>query len=127
MQLSAYLKDELLNHLLRNDQMVSPSVVYLALFTSDPTEDATGIEVSGGSYSRQTITFASPASGISLSSAQVTFPVATFTWGEITHGAIFDSQAGGNMLFFAEFPSPKTIQATDQLVLGSGNISVGFI
>jgi hypothetical protein len=121
MQLSAYLKEALC------DQLLITGTAYLALYTSDPTENNTGIEVSGGSYARQEVIFGSPVDGTCTNSEQVTFPLCTFAWGAVTHAALFDAVSNGNMLFFAQLNETKTITATDQLIFGVGSVSVGFL
>jgi hypothetical protein len=121
MQLSAYLKEALCT------QLLIDSPAFLALYTSDPTENNTGIEVSGGSYERQEVTFDPPVDGLCVNSVQVNFPICTFSWGTITHAALFDAVSNGNMLFFGQLGAPKTINASDQLLFSAGNISVGFI
>lgn len=71
----------------------------IALFVGDPL--AGGVEVSGGSYARQTVTFGAPAVGsnLSSSSAIVTFPTPTGLWGVLTHFALMDAATGGNVRY----------------------------
>lgn len=96
---SNYAENAVVNHLLRNTALTSPTVVYLALFTAvTDAEAATGTEVSGGSYARTAITFGSPSNGVVTNSAAVTFPAATGNWGTVTHAAIFDASTAGNAL-----------------------------
>lgn len=71
---------------------------YLALCNGNP-EDG-GAEFSGNAYERAAIAFAAPsqqAGGACLitNSARIESPVATGTWGQLTHIAIYDSQSNG--------------------------------
>ena len=95
--------------------------VYLALYTSNPTPNDTGTEVSGAGYARQPITFSAPAleggKQTIKNSAKVEFPVATADWGTITHVGIRDAATGGNLIAFAELAAPRTIMAGDRFVI----------
>lgn len=46
-EMSNYLENALINATLRNTSYTSPATVYLALYTSDPTDADSGTEVSG--------------------------------------------------------------------------------
>lgn len=122
--MSDYLENALLNATLRGQAFTSPTAVYAALFTSDPTDAGTGTEVSGGAYTRQAITFGAPLNGTCSNSADVLFPVATAAWGTITHIGIFDAASGGNLLYSAALTTSKTIAADDQLKLATGAVTV---
>jgi hypothetical protein len=53
-QLSNYLQENLLIHLLRNTNFARPANLYVALFTVAPTDAAgSGTEVAAASYARQ--------------------------------------------------------------------------
>ena len=79
-EISNYLENALINGTLRATTFTAPTTVYISLHTADPTDAGSGTEVSGGSYIRQSATFAAPSSGASASNADVTFPQATGTW-----------------------------------------------
>lgn len=121
---SDYLENAILNATLRGVAYTSPAKVYVALFTSDPTDAATGTEVSGGAYARQAITFGAPSAGTCSNSADVLFPIATAAWGTVTHIGIFDAASGGNLLYSAALTTSKTIAADDQLKLETGAVTV---
>ena len=76
-EFSDYLENALINAVLRNTSYTSPATVYVALFTSDPTDAGTGTELSGNGYARTAVTFGSPSNGVTTNSADVTFPTAT--------------------------------------------------
>ena len=95
--MSNYLENALINATLRNTSYTSPSTVYVALFTSDPTDAGSGTECSGSAYVRQSATFGTPSDGASSISADVEFPQATGAWGTITHFGIFDASSSGNL------------------------------
>lgn len=122
--MSNYLENALINATLRNTSYTTPSVVYAALFTTDPTDAGTGTEVSGGSYARKAITFGAPSNGASTNSAAVEFDQATGNWGTITHFGIYDASSSGNLLYHGALTSSKTIQTGDVFKFAISNISV---
>lgn len=107
--ISNYLEIRLLDHVLRNVAMTSPTTVYAALFTSDPTDADIGTEVSGGSYARQAVTFSAVVSGATSNASTVTFPTATADWGLVTHVGIYTAVSGGNLLFHAPMTSAEQV------------------
>jgi len=124
--ISNYLENALINAIFRNLPYTSPTTVYAALYTSDPTDTDVGTEVSGGGYVRQPITFGAPNNGVASNSADVVFPVATADWGTITHFGIRDAETGGNLLYYGPLTVNKTILAGDQLIIKTGNITVSL-
>lgn len=123
-QISDYLENALINTVLRNTQYTPPAKVYLALYTSNPTDANTGTEVSGGSYARREISFAAPTNGGVANSAEILFPIATANWGTITHMGLTDALTGGNLLFYGAITTSKTISTNDQLKINAGDITV---
>jgi hypothetical protein len=124
MSMSDYLENKILNAVLRNTAYTSPSQVYIALFTSDPTDAGTGTEVNGGGYARQPITFNAPSNGQVTNSMDILFPVATASWGTVTHIGIYDASTGGNLLFHGALTTSKTISTDDQLKIAAGDITI---
>ena len=121
---SNYLENALINATLRNTSYVSPTTVYVGLFTTDPTDAGTGTEVAGGSYARTAVTFGAPSNGVATNNADVTFPTATGTWGTVTHVDIHDASATGNLLYHSSLTASKTIGTGDIFKITSGNLSV---
>ena len=113
--MSNYLENALINATLRNTSYTSPSTVYVALFTSDPTDAGSGTECSGSGYARQSATFSAP---------DVSFPQATGAWGTITHFGIFDASSSGNLLYHGALTASKTIASGDLLKITSTNLTV---
>jgi hypothetical protein len=121
---SNYLEDALINATLRNTSYVSPTTVYVGLFTTDPTDAGSGTEVAGGSYARTAVTFGAPSNGVATNNADVTFPTATGTWGTITHVGIHDASTTGNLLYHSSLTASKTVGTGDVFKITSGNLSV---
>ena len=121
-----YLETALVNAVLRNTAYSSPVTVYIALYTSDPTEADSGTEVSGGAYARQAITFSAPSDGATSNTADITFPVATANWGTITHFGIRDALTAGNMLFYGALTTPRTVESGNTIVAKAGEIDISI-
>ena len=123
-EMSNYLENALVNAVLRNTSYTSPATVYLALYTSDPTDADAGTEVSSNAYERQSITFGSPSNGVSTNSAAIEFPQATGSWGTVAYVGIRDASNGGNLLFHTALDASKTIATGDVFRVASGSLSV---
>jgi hypothetical protein len=123
-EISNYLENALINVTLRNTAYTTPTTVYVALYTTDPTDADTGTEVTGGSYARQSATFGAPSNGVTTNSADVTFPTATGTWGTVTHIGIRDASTAGNLLYHTPLDVSKTVTSGDIFKISTGNLSV---
>lgn len=125
MDKSDYLEDTLLNHTLRNTAYTPATSIEIALFTTLPGEDGTGgVEVTGGSYARQTVTFGAASAGVVSNTGAVTFPVATAAWGTILGIGYYEGSGGGNLLYFGLLTTSKTVGIGDQLSFASGALTV---
>ena len=123
-EMSNYLENALVNATLRNTSYTSPATVYVALFTTDPTDAASGTEVTGGAYARTSVAFAAPSNGAAASSADCTFPTCTSTWGTVSHIGIFDASTSGNLLYHTPLDTSKLIETGDIFKIASGSLTV---
>ncbi len=119
---SVYLDNNFLGIALLNQVFTPPAQVWVALFTVTPTPSTSGTEVSGGGYGRQIVTFTSPAGGQTQNTADIFFPIATAPWGTIVAFALFDASGGGNMLYFGNLNTFRSIMTNDQLKFPSGQL-----
>ena len=121
---SNYLEDKLINHVLRNTSYTPATAVYLALFTSNPTDADTGSEVSGGSYARQSVAFSASSSGSSSNSSSVSFasmPAAT-----ITHVGVYDLSSGGNLLFHGALSASTAVASGDTFTIQANDLQISL-
>ena len=123
-EMSNYLENALINVTLRNTAFTAPAAIYVALFTSDPTDAGSGTQVTGGSYARTAVTFAAPSNGVSLSNADCTFPQATAAWGTVGWIGLYDASTAGNLLYHTPLDASKTIDTGDIFKIASGSLSV---
>ena len=123
-EFSNYLENALINAVLRNTSYTSPTTVYVALYTTDPTDADTGTEVSGNAYARQSVTFSSPSNGSTSNSLAVEFPQATGSWGTVSYIGLRDALSGGNLLFHTALDASKTISTGDVFRIAAGSLTV---
>ena len=123
-EMSNYLENALINATLRATTFTAPSVVYVGLYTTDPTDAGTGTEVSGGSYARQSATFGAPSNGVSTTTADITFPQCTSSWGTVSHIGILDALTTGNLLYHTPLTTSKAIDTGDLFKIASGSLTV---
>jgi hypothetical protein len=133
---SDYLESGVLEHTLRGSSLPTPATVYMALFSSDPTDASTGTELSDSAYVRQDMakggTIASgwtapstSGEGKASSNANVIqFPPIADGTVTATHYALYDSQIGGNMLYHGSFTVSKTLEINDVLSIAIGGLQV---
>lgn len=132
---SNYTETNVINALLRGVAFPLPAKTYVSLHTADPT-DAGGGEVSlanwpaylrreaeqGGAIGTG---WTAPVDGASKNTNQLTFPshdgVPDVT---VSHWAVYDAPAGGNMLTFAPFQTPRILKTGDIFVVDVNALTV---
>lgn len=126
---SYYLDDALLDAVLRNTAYVSPAAVFVGLFTvapANPGDAGTEVTTVATAYVRQAATFAAPGGdGVTETTADVTFPVATLAYGApVVAVGIWDLVAGGNLLYYGTLGTPKTVGLGDQVAFATGALTI---
>jgi len=124
--MTTYLENKIADHVLRNTAYTSPTTVYAALYTTDPGEDDSGTEVTGGSYARVAVTFGAPVDGVTSNTGQVAFPTATGSWGTVGWMQIMDALSSGNALFHGALETAVTINSGDSPLFQIGDLQVTF-
>lgn len=113
---SQYLENALMNWMKGSAFPTAPATVWVALFTTAPTNDAgaSAVEATGGSYARAAITTTTQFSVITgapgapaqiSNSGVVTFATPTVSWGTILAIGIYDAVTAGNLLYWATITS----------------------
>ncbi|CCC85690.1 hypothetical protein PPM_2753 [Paenibacillus polymyxa M1] len=125
---SNWWKTACINAALRGVNFASPQTLYIALYTSNPTDADTGQEVSGGGYTRRAVAFSEPViadrRAVTSSVGDVSFPIAGADWGLITHIGIRTAATGGNLVYHGAVKTPRTVQTNDTLRFLAGQIKV---
>ena len=124
--LSTFMENKIIDHILRGQAYTVPSTIYLALFTTDPTEANLGTEVSGGSYARKALTLNVGSGGATANTSPITFEAATASWGTVAYFGIYDALTSGNLLMHGALTTTKTVGTDDTFVVPVGNLSITF-
>ena len=125
-QSSLYLRQYILEHVLMHADNPSPTDLYLALFTEDPTPAGTGQEVTGDGYERMEVTWALLSGRVDAAgnSNNITFPEALADWGLVTHWGVMDDVTEGNLLYFGQATLARDSSAGSVLLVPPNNTLV---
>jgi len=121
---SDYLENKLIDHALGTTTFTKPTTVYVGLYTTSPSDPGGGVEVTGGSYARQTATFTAAASGSASNDANIDFvdmPTCT-----IRAIGIFDAISSGNLLFWSTLTADRVLTAGDGVRVSTGALVVSL-
>ena len=122
--MSDYLENEILDHILGTGSYTMPTTVYIGLSTASMNDNASGTEISGNNYARQSVAFSAASGGTTSNSGNIEFPAATGSWGTVSHFGIWDASTAGNMLLHGAFTSSKTISTGDILRITAGDLDI---
>ena len=128
-----YIENALLDHLVGNSTYTG-GVLHIALATAvTDAEAGTFTEVSnvGTDYARQSVpasSWASASGGSCTTSANIQFPVATASYGTVTHIVLTDSATygAGNVILIQALTASKTVDTDDQFVVNNGNLTISL-
>jgi len=123
--------EQLILNTMRNVDAVAPVEVYVALFLSNPTETGiAGTEADYTGYNRQVLELNTPTiNGTTVScqnTTQITFPTPTSNVGTVTHVAIMDAQAGGNVLIYKQLDNPVVLTSEVSPRFAAGDIALSM-
>ena len=128
---SDYLEGKIAQFIFKNnvEAFASPGDdLYVAAFTADTglETNAPTAEVSGGAYARQQVAAAgwTQAGGQVENAADIEFPLATASWGTVTHVAVMDAATVGNVLYWGALTQSRLIDTNDQLKFAAGDLNV---
>jgi len=127
MSFSNYLEDAVLNHVFGSGSgtYTPASTLYVALFTSAPSDTGGGTEVSGGGYARQTGTFTT-SSGTASNDSAIEYPTATADYGTVVAMGIFDASTSGNLLAYGTLTTSKNVSSGDVLRFNASAINISL-
>ncbi len=123
---SDYLEDKVLEHVFGGNAYSAPSTLYVALYTSAPSDTGGGTEVSGGGYVRKTSTFNVTGTNPTTASnaGAVEYPTATANYGTVVAVGIFDALSSGNLLAYANLTESKVVSTGDVFRFNAGDLDV---
>lgn len=131
MPFSTYLKNKLLEHSVGKTSFTMPANIYVALSTTTPAADGTGVtEPSGGSYARVSTSasdWATASAGSITNATNIVFPTATADWASgvnFTHGVIYDASTVGNVLGYGALSTAKNNLSGDTTSISASNLTI---
>jgi hypothetical protein len=116
------LDSQLLNATLLGNTYTGNATNYMSLYSTAPTGNTAGTELTGNGYSRQTASF-SVANNVATLTGNITFTATGNAWTVVAAG-IMDAPTGGNLLYFNNLPTAKSVAATANLVFVSSNVTI---
>jgi hypothetical protein len=136
--MSDILENRLLDHVFRGITYTPPAAMFVALMTAAANDTGGGTEVTGGNYSRLSVTCNSTnwtnsqASGTGASTGTdgtiengvtFTFPTPSAGWGTVVSCAVYDASSGGNLLWYGTLNTSKVINSGDVVDFPAGTLS----
>ena len=125
MSFSNTFETHVLNYVFTATSVTRPTAWYVALFTSNPAEDASGTEVStsGTAYVRKTVAF-TVSGNLATNNAAIEFPTATASFGTVTHVGVFDASTSGNLIAYSALSASKAIATGDVFRIPTGDLDI---
>ena len=114
----------ILDHFLGVANYAFDSTIFVGHYTVAPTDSTSGTEVTGGSYVRKAVTFASASAGATSNTTDIDFtgmPAAT-TVAIAVHTAV----TAGTMLMYGTLTTNKTTDAGDTLRIAAGDLDISI-
>ena len=112
-KMSDYTEQKFLDHALGTTAWTAPTNVYLALFSSDPTDAGSGTELTVTlGYARAVMSFnaATSPGGLATIDTEIVFTNSGGgDWAAATHVGVFDASTVGNLLFHGALAATRTV------------------
>lgn len=126
---SDYLEDAVLDHVLGGGDFTRPATVYVALYTTTPSDAGGGVEVSAPSYARKAVTnnatnWPAAVNGSKSNGLDIIFDTADEAWGTVVAFGIWDSLAAGNLLYWGELSSSRAVDTDDTAFFRAGSLII---
>lgn len=132
MAASDYLEQRVIDFVLNSNAefaFTSPVNVYIALFTTAPSDAGGGVEVSGVNYVRVDSGDFSTMTGIddghTSNTAEIAFAQAgAGGWGLVTAIGLFDADTGGNLLYHGSLTADKQVDENDTFKIAINDLDI---
>lgn len=130
-----FLEVQLGNLILRTQVAWKPTDIYMGLWTdaatiNDASTGSTANEVSGGSYARTQVAQADAqwnaptTTGLFDNVNDITFPVASASWGIVRYVMVCDAVSAGNALLWKQLDADKTVGNGDTFKFAVGDLDI---
>jgi hypothetical protein len=123
---TTYLSNRVLDHVTGKASFTMPTV-YVALFTTNPTDAGGGTEAAYTGYARVTTsaaTWANAASNATSNAAAIAFPACTAGSSAVTGFGAYDAASGGNLLWYGTCSLAVSTGVTPEFPIGELDVSL---
>ena len=130
MSASDYLENKVLDHIFGKASYTAPSNLYVALCTEAPTDASTGSTIVEANYTGYARKQTSPsdwdaaASGLTDNANAIAFAACTGGSSDVTHFALVDAAADGNVIFWGALASSLAVSAGITPEFAAGDLDV---
>ena len=121
-QSSYTLDTALLKATLTGNTFTGNTTMFMSLYSTAPTGNTGGTELTGNGYSRQTAAF-TVANNVATLSGNVVFTASGNSW-VVTAAGVMDAPTAGNLLYFNSLPTTKTVASGYTLTFPTGNVTI---
>ena len=122
MSISDFHENKLIDKTLRGTDFTG-GVIWVSLHDGDPGEDGIN-EISGGSYARQTGTFAASSEGTGTSSANIVFT--SMPSGTVDYVGLWNTGTVGDFLWGGALTASKNTNEGDTFQINAGSLDVAI-
>lgn len=119
---STYTRQAIANWLRGSAAMPAQATPYVSLWNGDPAGAGSDVTETIRPAGRVAVSFGAPADGAMANSSAVEFGEAA-AGASVTHFALHDAAAAGNMLASAALADPKTVNAGDPVSFPIGDLT----
>ena len=124
--IATFAEDNILKYILGASSASAPSKWAISIANGAPT-NAAGSEAAAATVSRQSVTFSSQAVGTFTNAAAMTFAFgAAMTASGLVVWDSLASSAVGNMLWYGNLATVRTLGSGDSLVVAAGALSISL-
>ena len=122
MSIGDFLENKMLDKTLRGDDYTG-GTIFVSLHDGDPGEDGSS-EISGGSYARQTGTFAAASEGTGTSAANIVF--ADMPSGTVDYVGLWNTGTVGDFFWGGALTASKNTNEGDTFQINAGSLDVAL-
>ena len=119
---STYTRQAIANWLRGNAAMPAQAQPYVSLWDGDPSGAGSDVTATIRPAGRVAVSFGNPADGAMANDIAVDFGEADAS-ASVSHFALHDADAAGNMLASAALDAPKTVNAGDPVSFPIGDLT----
>ena len=121
-------KQMVLNFLCRNQSVAQPAQLFLALYSTNPTDADVGTEASYDGYQRQAVAFGAPqlsgGSATVQNSSAIQFAVVPSSSGTIAYAALRTAATGGDLVYYGSLAATYQLNPGVQPIVPIGSLTV---